>query len=139
VSEIPRCEAAHPHDASPCDGPRDAVTLIDASGTSVTGCEHHAARALASTCGVAVTSGPGHDGAALRVVKAAQGIAPFAWMAAQHAPAPMEGTDPGGRWAYSALLSHSATCPACQAGDDCPAADALSAECREARRDPARA
>jgi hypothetical protein len=39
-----RCKAAHPEDPTTCTGPHDAVTLLDAHGSAVTGCEHHGAR-----------------------------------------------------------------------------------------------
>ncbi|WP_220131352.1 hypothetical protein [Streptomyces sp. PT12] len=73
-----RCASAHPEDASPCAGPHDAVTVLDPSGTRVTGCEHHAARLLASLERAQVISGS-VPGAAIRVFKAASSLPPFAW------------------------------------------------------------
>ncbi len=76
----PRCPAAHPDDPTPCDGPV-AVTILDASGSGVDGCEQHAARMLASIDGARVVPMPGGpDGAAIRVFKAADIIRPFPWV-----------------------------------------------------------
>ena len=73
------CKAAHPDDPTPCVGPLDAVTVLDAHNHGATGCEHHAARLLASLEGGRVYSGSITEGAAIRVFKAAQDIPPFAW------------------------------------------------------------
>ncbi|WP_183091505.1 hypothetical protein [Streptomyces radicis] len=73
-----RCASAHPEDASPCVGPHEAVTVLDPSGTRVTGCEHHATRLLASLERAQVVSGS-VPGAAIRVFKAASSLPPFAW------------------------------------------------------------
>ncbi|MGW4442308.1 hypothetical protein [Streptomyces sp. NPDC004682] len=74
-----RCRAAHPDDPTPCVGAHDAVTVLDRGNAGATGCEHHAARLLASLTGGRVFSGPKHEGAAIRVHKAACGLTPFAW------------------------------------------------------------
>jgi hypothetical protein len=74
-----RCPAAHPDDPTPCDGP-PVVTVLDRDNAGADGCEHHAARLLASLDGGRVYALPhAPDGAAIRVFKAADGIRPFAW------------------------------------------------------------
>ncbi|MFF4574112.1 hypothetical protein [Streptomyces sp. NPDC001410] len=75
-----RCPAAHPDDPTPCTGPV-AVTVLDAHNAGANGCEHHAARLLASLDGGRVYALPDAPaGAALRVFKAADGIRPFCWL-----------------------------------------------------------
>jgi hypothetical protein len=75
-----RCNLAHEEDPTPCDdGPRDAVTILDRDNAGDTGCEHHAARMLASITGARAVSGPSTPGAAIRVHKAADTIRPFPW------------------------------------------------------------
>ncbi|MEV5438720.1 hypothetical protein AB0K80_22320 [Streptomyces sp. NPDC052682] len=75
-----RCPAAHPDDPTACDGPV-AVTVLDAGGAGADGCEHHAARLLASLHRGRVYALPhAADGAALRVFKAADGTRPFCWL-----------------------------------------------------------
>ncbi|WP_416972421.1 hypothetical protein [Streptomyces sp. 4F14] len=75
-----RCGAAHPEDPTPCVGPV-AVTIADAHGASVDGCEHHAARMLASLDGARVAPLPdGPPGAAVRVFTAADTLRPFCWI-----------------------------------------------------------
>ncbi|MFI1091941.1 hypothetical protein [Streptomyces sp. NPDC020917] len=75
----PRCPAAHPDDPTPCIGPA-VVTVLDATNAGVSGCEHHAARLLASLDGGRVYALPdAPDGAALRVFAGAADIRPFAW------------------------------------------------------------
>lgn len=73
-----RCPAAHPEDPTPCGGPI-AVTILDNTGAGADGCEHHAARLLASMDDARPVSLPEHPGAAIRVHKAAQSIRPFPW------------------------------------------------------------
>ena len=74
-----RCPAAHPSDPSSCAGPV-AVTITDASGAGVDGCEHHAARMLASLTGARVYALPdAPEGAAIRTFKAASALPPYAW------------------------------------------------------------
>ncbi|MGW9044114.1 hypothetical protein ACWGQL_16355 [Streptomyces lydicus] len=74
-----RCPAAHPEDPTTCRGPV-AVTVLDAGDDGASGCEHHAARLLASLEGGRVYALPDAlPGAALRVFTAAHGIRPFPW------------------------------------------------------------
>lgn len=76
-----RCRAAHPEDPSPCGGPV-AVTVLDARNGGADGCEHHAARLLASLDGGRVYPLPdAPDGAAIRVFKTSGTLRPFAWIA----------------------------------------------------------
>jgi hypothetical protein len=75
-----RCPAAHPMDPTQCDGPT-VVTVLDATNAGADGCEHHAARLLASLDGGKVYALPdAPDGAAIRVFKAADTTSPFAWI-----------------------------------------------------------
>ncbi|MFG2756805.1 hypothetical protein [Streptomyces wuyuanensis] len=79
MSTAPRCPAAHREDPTPCDGP-PVVTVLDAFNAGADGCEHHAARLLASlTSGRVYALPDAAAGAALRVFKAADSIAPFPW------------------------------------------------------------
>ncbi|MEU8571072.1 hypothetical protein AB0C51_22470 [Streptomyces pathocidini] len=74
------CPAAHPDDPTSCTGPV-AVTVLDATGAGAEGCEHHAARLLASLEGGRVYALPdAPPGAAIRTFKAADGIRPFCWV-----------------------------------------------------------
>lgn len=76
----PRCPAAHLEDPTACGGPV-VVTVLDAHNAGARGCEHHAARLLASLDGGRVYPLPdAPEGAAIRVFKAADGIRPFPWM-----------------------------------------------------------
>lgn len=75
-----RCPAAHSEDPTPCDGPV-VVTVLDATNAGADGCEHHAARLLASLGGGRVYPLPdAPESAAIRVFKAADGIRPFPWL-----------------------------------------------------------
>lgn len=77
-----RCPAAHPDDPTPCDGPA-VVTILDRDNAGADGCEHHAARLLASLDGGRVYPLPdAPDGAAIRVFKAADTTHPFPWLTA---------------------------------------------------------
>jgi hypothetical protein len=60
---------------------RVAVTVLDAGNAGADGCEHHAARLLASLDGGRVYPLPdAPPGAAIRVFTAADGIRPFCWL-----------------------------------------------------------
>ncbi|MFD5227392.1 hypothetical protein ACFWJ5_02395 [Streptomyces qaidamensis] len=75
-----RCPAAHPEDPTPCSGPV-VVTVLDATNAGADGCEHHAARLLASLDGGRVYALPdAPDGAATRVFKTADTTRPFPWI-----------------------------------------------------------
>ncbi|UUN27789.1 hypothetical protein [Streptomyces sp. FIT100] len=74
-----RCPAAHPEDPTPCGGPV-VVTVLDRTNAGADGCEHHAARLLASLEGGRVYALPDAPaGAAIRVFTAAGTIRPFCW------------------------------------------------------------
>lgn len=74
-----RCPAAHPEDPTPCDGP-PVVTVLDRQNAGADGCEHHAARLLASLEGGRVYPLPdAPDGSAIRVFKTAGTLRPYAW------------------------------------------------------------
>ncbi|MFC9061598.1 hypothetical protein ACFTXB_26680 [Streptomyces sp. NPDC057074] len=75
-----RCPAAHPEDPTPCTGPV-AVTVLDAGNAGADGCEHHGARLLASLDRGRVYALPhAPEGAAIRTLKAADGLRPFCWV-----------------------------------------------------------
>ncbi|MFD5569657.1 hypothetical protein [Streptomyces cadmiisoli] len=75
-----RCPAAHPDDPTPCVGP-PVVTVLDAGNAGADGCEHHAARLLASLDRGRVYPLPhAPTGAAIRVFTAADTIRPFCWV-----------------------------------------------------------
>lgn len=70
----PRCPAAHPDDPTPCGGPV-VVTVLDPENAGADGCEHHAARLLASLRGGSVYGLPhAPAGTAVRVFKAANQV-----------------------------------------------------------------
>ncbi|MGW2044660.1 hypothetical protein ACWCPF_05685 [Streptomyces sp. NPDC001858] len=76
----PRCPAAHPEDPTPCGGPV-VVTVLDRGNAGAHGCEHHAARLLASLDGGRVYAlGTSPEAAAIRVFKAAAGTRPYPWV-----------------------------------------------------------
>ncbi|MFJ8470593.1 hypothetical protein [Kitasatospora sp. NPDC094011] len=74
----PRCEATHPDDASPCEGPRDAVTVLDRHGATAKACVHHGARLYASLISPRVRPGSAPE-AAIEVYNRAQTTPAFAW------------------------------------------------------------
>ncbi|MEU1569672.1 hypothetical protein ABZ519_00550 [Streptomyces collinus] len=77
---VVRCPAAHPEDPTPCGGPV-VVTIIDAENAGADGCEHHAARMLASISGARPVAKPDAPaGVALRVFRAAHHTHPFPWL-----------------------------------------------------------
>ncbi|MFJ9620535.1 hypothetical protein [Streptomyces sp. NPDC101181] len=79
-----RCPAAHPEDPSLCTGPV-AVTVLDRTQAGADGCEHHAARLLASLDRGRVYALPdAPDGAALRTFKTAATLPPYAWRHTTH-------------------------------------------------------
>lgn len=74
-----RCPAAHVEDPTGCEGPQDAVRILDMAGTETLACVHHGARLYASLVRprvypAAVTS------AALAVYTRAHTTPPFAWV-----------------------------------------------------------
>ncbi|MEU3000470.1 hypothetical protein ABZ684_23365 [Streptomyces sp. NPDC006995] len=74
-----RCPAAHPEDVTPCGGPV-VVTVVDAENAGADGCEHHAARMLASIGGARPVAKPDAPaGVAVRVFRAAHHTRPFPW------------------------------------------------------------
>jgi len=74
-----RCPAAHPSDPSPCSGPI-AVTVADSKGAGVDGCEHHAARMIASLREATVHAIPGADPESpTRTAEAASSLRPYVW------------------------------------------------------------
>ncbi|MFJ1993112.1 NUDIX domain-containing protein [Streptomyces asiaticus] len=74
-----RCPSAHPSDPSDCAGPV-AVTVVDSCSAGIDGCEHHAARMLASLTGARVYALPNApEGAAVRTFEAAAALPPYAW------------------------------------------------------------
>ncbi|GGV86808.1 hypothetical protein GCM10010294_67910 [Streptomyces griseoloalbus] len=78
-----RCPAAHPEDPTPCGGPV-VVTVLDRGNAGADGCEHHAARLLASLDGGRVYPLPdAPNGAATRTFKTASTLRPYAWLEGQ--------------------------------------------------------
>lgn len=71
-----RCAAAHGDDRSRCDGPVDAVRVVDRAGAEVAGCVRHASVLLASVAGARVYPGS-VAGAAVEVFHRAQSRRPF--------------------------------------------------------------
>ncbi|WP_185912866.1 hypothetical protein [Streptomyces sp. WAC06128] len=77
---IVRCPAAHPEDPTPCGGPV-VVTIVDKDNAGADGCEHHAARMLASITGARPVPKPDAPaGVALRVFRATHHTHPFPWL-----------------------------------------------------------
>ncbi|MBG0854008.1 hypothetical protein I2W78_19685 [Streptomyces spinoverrucosus] len=77
---VVRCPAAHPEDPTPCGGPV-VVTIIDTQNAGADGCEHHAARMLASITGARPVAKPDAPaGVALRIFRAAHHTRPFPWL-----------------------------------------------------------
>jgi hypothetical protein len=77
-SEARQCEAAHPDDKSPCEGPQDAVRVTDSAGRSAFGCVRHGAVLLASLAGGVVHAGPTSSGGeAIEVYRKAKTLKPF--------------------------------------------------------------
>lgn len=75
-----RCAAAHVEDMARCEGPADAVRIVDQAGAEVTGCVRHGAVLLASLEGGRVYPGPGaRQGDAIEVFRAARHLPPFAF------------------------------------------------------------
>ncbi|MGW1498579.1 hypothetical protein ACWCQW_08380 [Streptomyces mirabilis] len=66
-----RCPGAHRDDPTSCDGPTVVTVLDDAANAGADGCEHHAARLLASLDGGRVNALPDAPSrAAIRVYEA---------------------------------------------------------------------
>lgn len=86
----PRCAAAHPDDASPCEGDPAAVRIVVGTG-EVLACINHGARLYASVEHAQVHPSGGPDGpnreAALEIPRRAMGMKPFFWMTAASPPA----------------------------------------------------
>ncbi|WP_257132841.1 MULTISPECIES: hypothetical protein [unclassified Streptomyces] len=78
-----RCPAAHPEDSTPCGGPV-VVTVVDAQNAGADGCEHHAARMLASIYGARPVAKPDAPaGMAVRISRTAHHTRPFPWRGEQ--------------------------------------------------------
>ncbi|MGW5332450.1 hypothetical protein [Streptomyces bauhiniae] len=84
VSVMRRCPSAHPDDLTPCTG-AVVVTVLDAFNAGADGCEHHAARLLASLAGGRVFPLPdAPSGVAIRTFIAAAALRPFCWLDTPH-------------------------------------------------------
>ncbi|MFJ9888002.1 hypothetical protein ACIQRW_19335 [Streptomyces sp. NPDC091287] len=78
-----RCPAAHSEDPTPCGGPA-VVTVVDAENAGADGCEHHAARMLASISGARPVAKPDAPaGVAVRIFRTAHHTHPFPWRGEQ--------------------------------------------------------
>jgi hypothetical protein len=62
-----RCSAAHSEDPRPCEGPTDAVQIVDQTGATAAACVLHGAVLLASLAGGRVCLLDGPQGAAIAV------------------------------------------------------------------------
>lgn len=62
-----RCSAAHLEDPRPCEGPADAVQIVDQTGAVAVACVLHGAVLLASLAGGRVCLLNGPQGAAIAV------------------------------------------------------------------------
>jgi hypothetical protein len=71
-----RCAAAHSDDRSPCEGPGDAVQIVDRTDAQVAGCVRHGAVLLASTASARVYPGS-VPGAAIEAHRRAATLRPF--------------------------------------------------------------
>jgi hypothetical protein len=69
-----RCAAAHVEDSRACDGPADAVRILDHAGEQTTGCVRHGAALLASLVDGRVYPGS-VDGAAVEAHRLAGDVA----------------------------------------------------------------
>jgi hypothetical protein len=56
------CDAWHHRDRTRCEGPADAVTVTDRSGSTVAGCVRHGAALVATVVDAQVVDGPGAAG-----------------------------------------------------------------------------
>lgn len=56
------CDARHHRDRTRCEGPADAVTVTDRSGSTVAGCVRHGAALVATVVDARVVDGPGSAG-----------------------------------------------------------------------------
>ena len=74
-----RCAAAHVEDSRPCDGPADAVRILDHAGEQTTGCVRHGAALLASLVDGRVYPGS-VDGAAVEAHRLAGTLRPFEFL-----------------------------------------------------------
>jgi hypothetical protein len=72
-----RCPAAHDEDPRPCDGPADAVRIVDRVGAEVAACPLHGAVLLASLDRGRVYPHDGPDGSAITVYTRARTLRPF--------------------------------------------------------------
>jgi len=77
-AEPERCAAAHPDDRSACEGPADAVRIVDPAGFWMYGCVRHGAVLLACLERGRVLPGS-VEGAAIEVYQRAQTLLPFAF------------------------------------------------------------
>jgi hypothetical protein len=74
-----RCAAAHVEDPRGCDGPADAVRIVDRTGEQTTGCVRHGAGLLASLAGGRVYPGS-VEGAAIEAYRVARTVRPFEFL-----------------------------------------------------------
>ena len=71
------CGAAHSEDPRPCEGPVDAVRVVDRVGSAVSGCLLHGAVLLASLDDGRVYPLNGPAGSAIAVYLRARSLRPF--------------------------------------------------------------
>jgi hypothetical protein len=81
------CYAAHPDDSSPCDGPPDAVRVVDQTGAETLGCVNHGSALLASLTGGRVYPTGVVPGAGVEAFERAQRRRPYDFTAgSSHEP-----------------------------------------------------
>lgn len=76
VTRPDRCPGAHARDESPCDGPADAVRVVDQHGAEQDACVNHGSALLASLKDARVMRGS-VEGAAIEAFRRAQQRTPF--------------------------------------------------------------
>ncbi len=85
TANTPRCPAAHLNDPSPCDGPPDAVRVVDQHGAEQDACVNHGSALLASLEDARVERGT-VEGAAIEAFKRAQQRTPFDFLNPDRTP-----------------------------------------------------
>jgi hypothetical protein len=78
-----RCPAAHAEDSRSCDGPTDAVRIVDRTGAEVAACPLHGAVLLASLDGGRVFPLNGPAGSAIAVYVRARALPSSDFMRSQ--------------------------------------------------------
>lgn len=80
-----RCAAAHSEDPRPCEGPTDAVQIVDQTGAPAAACVLQGAVLLASPAGGRVCLLNGPSGSAITVHVRARALPAFDFLSARGA------------------------------------------------------